>query len=486
MHKSPNNAMRGAIISFGGVAGSAFFWLLSFKAISYWMGPEGVGLFSQLRQMIQAVTVAATFGGTNSVVQGLSENDDNDYRLRFRSTVSRIICLAGVLFVLAILLTAPFLAVFFLSSDAPELVEAVRWISLATLLNIAGTYALGVLNGYRSYRYMAIAQISGPLALVLSLILASMVVPSKDPQILALCFVACFATTCVIGLLGVHRLPVLPVLPVAPRGNVLRGTQFRAFLGFALSNMVAALSATIALLFIRSWVIDMKGLAFAGLFDAGWTLTFNYTTLLLTASSVIYLPLLTAAKTPATQKACILKTAYLVFAASIFICYAIVMLKGFLIGLLYSPQFKASESVLMILVIAVIFRSISWVYGTVILATRNSRVLLVSDIALNLFLMAATSYALHAYGSLEALSWAFVVPNFLYMAFVIEYVHAKNHLMKRRLIWPLVAAGVVPLLILDLMSAVMQGDHGVAGSICVLAGLAVSATALMAYRRVVS
>lgn len=484
MRKSLDDSAGGAVMSFCGVAGSAFFWLLSFKAISWWMGPEGVGLFSQLRQIIQAVTVAATFGGTNSVVQGLSENDDEEHRARFRATASRIICLAGMFFVLAILPAASVLSSFFLSSEAPELVDTVRWLSLAILLNIAGTYALAVLNGYRSYRYMAIAQISGPLALVFSLVLAFLFTASKDPQILALCFVVCFGTSCTLGVLGVRR---LPRLHVALRQHVLHRDQTRAFLKFALSNMVAALSATIALLIIRSWVIDTKGLAFAGLFDAGWTLTFNYTTLLLTASSVIYLPLLTAAKTHASQRACILKAAYLVFAASILICYAIVMLKGFLIGLLYSSQFEESQSVLMILVIAVIFRSISWVYGTVILATRNSRVLLISDIALNLCLMAAASYALHAYGSLEALSWAFVVPNFLYMVFVIEYVHMKNRLMKRRLIWPLVVAGVLPLLALDAMSiSGLRGNAGFAVWICAFAGLAVSVTAVMAYQRVKS
>jgi O-antigen/teichoic acid export membrane protein len=63
----------GVLASTAGVFGSAFLWLLSFKAIAFWMGPEGVGLFSQLRQMAQAATVGATFGGTNSVVQGLAE-----------------------------------------------------------------------------------------------------------------------------------------------------------------------------------------------------------------------------------------------------------------------------------------------------------------------------------------------------------------------------------------------------------------------------
>ena len=120
----------GVIFSTLGVFTSAFFWLLGFKVIAYWLGPEGVGLFSQLRQIVQAATVGATFGGTNSVVQGLSERTDKDARLAFRATVSRIVGFAGVLVALTIFVAAPPLALFFLSSTEPAVIAALRWMSL--------------------------------------------------------------------------------------------------------------------------------------------------------------------------------------------------------------------------------------------------------------------------------------------------------------------------------------------------------------------
>ncbi|MBV5344624.1 MAG: hypothetical protein JZU63_03325, partial [Rhodoferax sp.] len=283
----------------------------------------------------------------------------------------------------------------------------VRWIALAVLLNVGGTYALAVLNGYRSYPYLALAQIAGPGALAVLLASLWWWRLSPNPQVLAVSFVLCFGVTCLVGAFGVSRLPKLA--SISATGSLSKA-QSRVFLRFALSNLVAALSATATLLLIRSWVIEAKGLAFAGLFDAGWTLTFNYTTLFLTACSAIYLPLLTAAISPERQKSCMLKTAYLVFGFSILICHLMVLLKEPLINLLYSPQFHASGQILTVLVIAVIFRGASWVYGTMILATRNSLVLLVSDLAINLSLLAMTRYALDCFGSLEALSGAFVLP----------------------------------------------------------------------------
>jgi O-antigen/teichoic acid export membrane protein len=64
MTTSPGNLKAGIFASVAGVFGSALLWLLSFKVIAYWIGPEGVGLFSQLRQIAQAATVASTYGGS--------------------------------------------------------------------------------------------------------------------------------------------------------------------------------------------------------------------------------------------------------------------------------------------------------------------------------------------------------------------------------------------------------------------------------------
>jgi O-antigen/teichoic acid export membrane protein len=482
MRKLARALKGGVLASTLGVFGSALMWLLSFKGVAYWMGPEGVGLFSQFRQIAQAATVGATFGGTTSVVQGLSECKDETSRMQFRLMASRFIALTGGALTLAMLVLAPQLTRFFLASDAPELVASLRWLTLAVLLNICGTYALAVLNGYRAYPFLALAQIAGPLSLVMVLFGAWWLQFSADPQMLSGSFVLCFAVTCCVGWIGVSRLP-RPLAAVSSEKMAV--AQKYIFLKFATSNLLAALSTTLALLLIRSWVIGAKGLGFAGLFDAGWTLTFNYTTLFLTACSAVYLPLLTAANGPQIQRGYILKTAYLVLGASTLICYSMVLLKDPLIRLLYSSQFQASGDVLMVLVIAVIFRSISWVYGTLIVATRDSRVLLVSDLSLNILLLATTRYALQNYVSLEALSWAFVLPNFLYLIFVIEYACHKNKLMQRRQIWPFVVAGIAPLIYLAIVhsnTTLMMSNLIVWPFIGI--GIAVSGAAFFAYTKV--
>ncbi len=478
------NSKIGILTSALGVFGSAFLWLLSFKIIAYYLGPEGVGLFSQLRQMAQAATIGATFGGTNSIVQGLSERDDELERQRFRATAARMVGITGAGVVLGIFVAAPQLSQFLFSSEEPALALAIRCLAIAVMLNIVGTYALGVLNGYRAYSYLALAQIAGPAALV-TVLGASWWwgwPVGHGPVQLAVLFVICFGTTCLLSLFGVVG---LKSLAAALRTTGLNRLETRTFLYFAISNLIAALSTTLTLLLIRAWVIRDEGLGFAGLFDAAWTLTFNYTTLFLTACSAIYLPLLTRVTTNESQKICMLKTVYLVLAGSIAVCYCMVLFKKPLIQLLYSPAFEASGPALGVLVVAVILRSTSWVYGMMILAMRKSRVLIFSELMVNLGLLSAVKYSLDYQASLSSLAWAFVVPNFLYLVFVIEYASYKNPLMLRRYIWPFVLAAIIPLIAIDIFSQGGVHDLSTPQWICMAAGPVVAVLCLRAFRKVV-
>mgnify|MGYP001183544596 CR=1 FL=1 len=461
----------GIYFSIGGVFGSALFWLASFKVVAYWLGPAGVGLYSQLRQIAQAATVGATFGGTNVVVQGLSAREDEGERERFRTTASRLIGTTGAAVALLILCFAPTLTRFFLSSDDPGLIASVRWLGFAVLLNVGATYVIAVLNGYRAYRYLALAQVSGPFGLAMALGAAYFLQVRYRPEMLVWVFLLCFGISYGVGAWGITHL-TRSLGAISPGRLSLRET--RAFVAFAFSNCFAALSTTIALLLIRSWIIESRGLAFAGLFDAGWTLTFNYTTLFLTACSTVYLPLLTRSTEPGSQRACMLKTAYLVLAGVTLVCYLMVAFKTPLIRLLYSNQFDAAGNLLVILAVAVIVRGVSWVYGMILVATRNSRLLLFSDLLLNAGLVTLVWYCLRNYPTLEALGWAFVAANLLYLVFVIEYARRKNSRMQRRRIWPLVALATLPLVM----------NWGQAQWVQLTIGFTVSAIAWRAHQKV--
>lgn len=437
------------VIGSAGVLGAALGWLLSFKILAFWLGPEGVGLFAQLRQLVQTATLVVTYGGTNVVVQGLTSQDDELSKARFRASAFKLYSLTGLVLMVLMLVFAPQLTLLVLSSNSSELVAAVRWLALAVLLNSAATFYLALLNSYHSLTYMAVAQSSGPLLLAVVLWTNASEIQASG-EFFALALVFCFGVGCITGCWGMLR---LRIAQMEFRDRAMPTPQLAEFRRFALFNLLAVISSAMVLLIIRAWIIEVKGLEFAGLFDAGWTLTFNYTTLLLTACNAFYLPMLTAAKRLEQQKNCILKVAYGVLGVLILVCYSMIVWQGAIINLLYSPQFEASGEVLSVLVIAVMLRGVSWVYGTLLVATRQAKALLISEVALNLCVLVSVRYVLDAHASLEALGWAFAGPHFLYLIFIVEYVRRNNPLMRRRHIFPFLFFSVIPLLYLAVVPA---------------------------------
>jgi O-antigen/teichoic acid export membrane protein len=484
MHSTPATLRkRGVIASTIGVIGSGFLWLISFNLVASWLGPEGVGLFSQLRQIIQGATVGATFGGSNTVVQGLSARSGEAARMNFRKTALKLIGFTGLLIVVFFVLTVPLLGQFFFASNAADLIQAMYWVALAIALSIASAYALAILNGYRLYYRLALAQISGPIALSALLFVYWTQGFPFDPVLLAKCFVLCFAITFTVGFFSMSRL-------AKQQARIAQGAvpleNKRAFFQLATANLLATLSATAALLLIRSWIIEEHGLAFAGLFDAGWTLTFNYATIFLSACNTFYLPTLTAITKPEEQRVCIQKMAYAVLGSFVAIYFTVLLFDQWFISMLYSVQFLPSISVLQILAIAVIFRAVSWVYGTMILAKGHSLTLLISELILNASMLVSTRYALSSsVSTLESLSWAFLAPQFLYLVFSIEYACRNNSRLSRFDIWPLLLAAVFPLLYHACFPSSLKGNfYNLHEALFYFSGLVIIGFTWLAYKKI--
>ena len=439
-----NIGLRRVVVGSVGIFGAALGWLLSFKILAYSLGPEGVGLFGQSRQVVQTATLIATYGGTNVLVQGLSSQRDDGSRAQLRAAAFKFFGLSGLAVVLVMLVFAEPLAHMAFSSSSIELVSAVRWLALTVLCSAAASYCVALLNAYHSHNHMALAQSAGPILLPL-FIWTNLSDAPVSAESLATALFVCFGVGWLAGAWGKLG---LRLTARQPGDASMSAQEFAEFRRFAWFNLLAVISSVLALLTVRAWIIEAKGWDFAGLFEAGWTLSFNYTTLFLTACNTFYLPMLAGASVGAQQRACILKVAYGVLGVSVLVCYAMIVWQDALIHLFYSSRFEASGEVFSVLVVAVMLRGVSWVYGTLLVATRRAKVLLISDLAMNLGLLVTVRYALNTQASLEALGWAFVLPHFLYLVFIVEYVRKANLMMRRRHIWPVLLVAVAPLVFL--------------------------------------
>ncbi len=187
------------VVGSAGIFGAALGWLLSLKILAYWLGPEAVGLFGQLRQIVQTATLISSYGGTNVLVQGLAAQRDEASRARFRAAAFKFFGMTSIAVVLLMLVFAQQLAQLAFSSNSQELVWAVRWLALAVLLSAAATYCVALLNAYQSSAHMALAQSAGPVLLPL-FVWVNLPDTSVGVAPLAVALVFCFGVGCLAGI----------------------------------------------------------------------------------------------------------------------------------------------------------------------------------------------------------------------------------------------------------------------------------------------
>lgn len=432
--------MRAKILLSGfGVFGSAFLWLVSFKIVAIWLGPSGVGLFSQFRQIVQ---VAASLGGINSIVQGVSERSEEVKRAQFRNTVMKFTFLIGAIVAFLLSFFSKEFAIVLFGHISPEIIMGLRWIAFASLFSILNIYIVGVLNGYKAFGPLAVVQVSGPLVIVVCLLILFFGKYDGTSDLLAILFFISFFAMFLIGVFFLSRLPSTTSDFLS---NVLTKKEFNSFLRFASSTILAALSGTFAMLLIKAWIIKYYGLERAGLFDSAWSLSFNYITLFLAACSSIYLPALTQSGKGDSQARYITKAAYFILASVIFISYFVMVFKIQLLRLLYSPKFESSANVLSILLLAILIRSVSWIYGLLMVSSKKPQAILLSEVSFNGASLISVWLAIHSYGTNESLAWAIFIANFLYCIFVLLYVKKIEVTIQLNFICVMLILAMLPL-----------------------------------------
>jgi O-antigen/teichoic acid export membrane protein len=436
------------VITAVGVFGSALMWLVSFKIVAILLGPSGVAIYSLFRQIIQATGVASTLGGGNSIVQGLSERSDPQYRKKFRATITRIVCCISLCIAGLVVVFASSVAQYMLSSQTEAAVTSIQILSIGIFLNASAMYLMSVLNGYQSLKLLALVQVVGPFCIVVMLLLLPFV-PQVETSI-------AFASLFVIGSLFSVTFALIANKKIindskALNYGFLTKKETVSFIKFSAATLFAALSSSGALLFVRAQIIGSQGAHQAGLFDASWTLTFNYITIFLTACSIFYLPRLSQAKTEKQQMYYLLSTTYIVLACVMIITCGIVIFKSQFLHLLYSEEFYSAQKSLHILAGAVLIRSISWVLSMLMMATKDSVMLLVSELFFNALLILFTYIATHYFSSIDMVAWGLFFANLIYFLWVLYFVKQKNTLFEARRLIVLLSLGVFSIIALFLV-----------------------------------
>jgi PST family polysaccharide transporter len=395
-------------------------WLVAGKVLAVYVGASGVGLFGLVRQLLQNLTVVATFSGQNAIVQGIAQLEEGEEQTRY-----------GVSVLLIQLLLASALAVPMVAAAGwlgPQLIPHPRgaallgWLVVPLFATVVQTWILGILNGHRRLEGLVRAQLWAPAA-VLALVLPMIVLIRQErPTGYAIMLAGPAAAVALGGLWEARRAGLLRSL--APLR--IRGADARRF--FAVSG-VLLVSAVLAsgTQYLESWAVArFRGLEAAGQFWTAWMLSMTYVTLILGSYGTYYLPHLTRLKEGDERRALIRRYLDLSLVAMPVLVTAVVLLKPLVIRLVFSDRLLPALPVMRWMLIGDLLKGVSWVLAFPMIAFGHLRWMLWSEAVFSVAMAGGAVAWLSLGGGIEGLGVLFALAYAGYLVAMAVYARTAH------------------------------------------------------------
>lgn len=403
---------------------SLIFNTVTIKILAVLLGPSGIGMLSLLRQIYSTTLIAATMSGQTALVQGGSSRDGNS-RINYLRTVLILFIISSLICALLLIILAPFLAKWMLNRTDETAVWLIRLLAFPVFLTVINGFFFGVLNIFRHLGRMAAIQIIAAAATALLAYPIAFWVQQGYEQ--AIIGVVLFAPLVTFGLI---LLPIYEMKLLGPLFLSLHtGFQWRMaqkFYSFAGVTLVTALLQSGILLLVRSWIVADKGLSGAGIFDAAWTLSMTYITLITTAFGTYYLPTLSSLDSR-PERVQLMQTMFRFTTILIVpIILSVVVLKPYILRLLFSAEFLPAIPLISWMLIGDYFKLTSWVKAYPMLAFAELRIFFWVELVFQLMFLVGAGASVHIFNSMEGIAVTFTVMYVLY--YIASSVYAfKRH-----------------------------------------------------------
>lgn len=359
-----------------GSAASLVLMALLMKVIAFIGGPAALGLFSLLRQMELTGIAIASSDGDKALVQGISAGRGDGTLSRYVWHIGALMAVITLVEVAVLWSLAPWLSEAIFQSQSPELVWALRLVSVPMFLAVGSTWLVAVLKANLAVGRAVLVRTIGASAGVAAAVMAA---PHGNPLAMLLILVATEATAAVAAWRFVRSIRALPPAPAWSWPAAL--ADARAYLSVAGYLLLTGISRNLGVMVVRTMFLRALGLVYAGFFEAAWTVAGKSLLFLLDAIGTYYLPLLSAARTTRDRPHLLQRLTRLAWVTGALAVTGLVALKPLAIELLYAREFLESILILQWMVVGVYFQASSWPFSTAMLAFGDARRLFLVDLA---------------------------------------------------------------------------------------------------------
>ncbi len=412
--------MKVGVATIAGLLG----WVVGGKILAVELGAAGVGVFGLLRQLLQNLTVFATFNGTNALVQGLASRS-GEAQARYAGVVARIYGAGGVLVALVLLLGAPWLGERLIPH--PQGATLLRWLALAVLALNAQSYFVGLLNGHQAVDALVRSQVLGPLSVLLLAYPVARLVRGGEPAGLVMMLGVPGAVVGVAAMVRARHSGWFQ-----PREHRFDRRDATAFFRMSAVMVASGLLSTGTQYVQNRLIAEYLGLDQAGMFWVAWTLSMTYVTVLLGSYGTYYMPALSALHDRPARHALIRDYLRLALLVMPLLVSLVILLKPWIVLLMFSPKLLPALSVMRWMLVGDFFKGIAWVLAFPMLAFNEMRWFFWTEALFNLALAGSAWGWLASGGGIEQLGALFLVMYGLYLILMCAYIGWVHGFRPRR------------------------------------------------------
>jgi polysaccharide transporter, PST family len=391
------------------------------KITAIYLGTAGMAMLAQFQNFSGILISLANGSIQTGVVKKIAENDNQKYRVEIWTSASALILFLS--FLSAIM-------VFGFSEQLSEIVffdkkytNTIQILSLSILFYAANIFFVSVLNGMHEIRQLTLVN----MAL------------SVTPVVIAPFFIIYFQIKGFFIALMLSQLIVFILSYVL----ILRKYDFNFFrinmknfniaviknlLKFGGVTLFNGVMMSLSMLFVRSMIIDSHSIESAGIWESAYKIAVYFNLVFILPLSIHYLPKfssMTSVKEIKLEIKLIIKILlFTMLCAIIFINFFSLKI----IELLYTKDFSPVEELLVLILVAEIFKIIGNLYETYFQAKRlHSRVLYI-NISFALLFVALIA-GLHYLSSLSLLSVAkaYLLSNLTYLIMAYFFYRYETH-----------------------------------------------------------
>jgi O-antigen/teichoic acid export membrane protein len=384
---------------------------ISMKILAVIAGPSGIGLFSLLKSLQQALSSLASFSGQTAIIQ-IIPGKSKHLQTQFVVSVFWIVMGGFMLVALASAVFANELAAQFLGV---EMAHLILWLVTPIFFGTTFLYFRSILTAYLEIKAVALINISVGLAAAIVSAPVALGYVYFDAGVLIALLAFPLAVGTILGYVKTCKSGYFSGA-ILFKSTLLEWLAAKQFLLLAFPSLLVGLIGLTSVLIVRLMVVEKYGLDGAGYFDAAWTISAMYLAIFLSAMQSYLLPSMSAGAEVGVNNL-LTQSLRLIIIFSVPLIVFTIVCKPILLGTLYSSEFHLALDVLRWTLLGDYFRVSGWILATYFLARHHMTAYLVHEALWNLVFIIIANWLLQS--GLAGVGKAYLIAYAVYLGTLI-------------------------------------------------------------------